>query len=184
MGIIPDLLPYLIGDRLHRYQLGLCRVKALYEIRSEEYDRSQFLFGLNAFGKSHHSVDVTVIDDLSYEMSLLGIVLHPAQKGSVYLHIIGHVSEKILDIGISRSVIVYRSLYVEYTESVLELSKLLIIELGFFREFDNDRVVILGNKIPDILPVVIGEDCLGNTVYKDFLAVKITAVSVYQIENV
>ena len=96
-----DLLPYLVRDILYGLRCGTCSIVSLYQIGAEQDNGSQFLACLNALCQCEDSVAVAEIDDLTYKMLLLGIILHSAKEGPVYFHIIRHIAQQILYIGIA-----------------------------------------------------------------------------------
>ena len=81
---------------------------------------------------------MTELDNIADEMLLLGIVLNLRQKGTVNLYTVRHISEKIADIRITRTVIINRNTGSEFAKMTLQFFQCVIFQLRLFRQFHNN----------------------------------------------
>ena len=99
----------------------MCRVEALYEVYAVFDDFFELLVGLYAFSQHLDAVHPGKLDGVLYEHLLVGVVLDVADQVMVKLYDLRPVPEQVDDIGMSRTVIIYRkyrmlSVYIDAPE--------------------------------------------------------------------
>ena len=96
--VVSDLLSQAVVDLIDEFRSRPCGIKALDQIRPEMDRHAELLRSLHALSQRHDIIFMTESYDFPDKMLFLGPVLDLADQGSVYLHIIRHISEEIADI--------------------------------------------------------------------------------------
>ena len=104
--LLRDVRIYLLND----IRRGLRGIVALDKVDTHADNGLKLLGELHALCESHEVVVVGVVDDVAREVLLALILVDIHDKAAVYLHDVGHECQQVADVGISRSVIVYRDL--------------------------------------------------------------------------